>query len=176
VTKTEYRDYLCSEHWKMTRKSAIEASEGKCERCAMPRWLAEIVYDQDLHVHHKTYLNLGAEELEDLEVLCRRCHDIESNGRSDLPKIKPQACRMCHGPRWDKRSDTCAFCAELIAGPALFHLCGVLNPLSGTVMWKSFMGDIALFCFYEDEGEALIEFIRKAVFDAKASMAEGLPF
>ncbi|HEV8189473.1 MAG TPA: hypothetical protein VGP83_17090 [Pyrinomonadaceae bacterium] len=78
MTKTEYAEYLQSEHWKRLRREAITDCP-ECFRCGIPRDLAREIYDQDLHVHHKRY-NLWREDLSDLEVLCRRCHDIETHG------------------------------------------------------------------------------------------------
>ena len=46
--------------------------------------MSVIAYDQDLHVHHKNYQNIGAELDSDLEVLCRRCHEVETFGESAL--------------------------------------------------------------------------------------------
>ena len=176
MTKTEYREYLSSDHWKETRIAEIEAAEGKCERCSIPRWLCEIVFDQDLHVHHKTYVNLGSEECGDLEVLCRRCHEVESFGRSQLPLLKPQACALCKDKHWDKRSDFCHACQWLTEGPNFFHILGVKHPHMDKPMWQYFMPDIALYCFWKDGGEELIEFIRNFIFNTKASLAGEIPF
>jgi 5-methylcytosine-specific restriction endonuclease McrA len=33
--------------------------------------------DTTLHVHHKTYRNFGMEDMDDLEVLCKVCHQNE---------------------------------------------------------------------------------------------------
>ena len=111
MTKKQYAAYLCSEHWKELR-SRVLLFQSSCERCMIPRWLAGIVYDQDLHVHHKTYANLGHEVSADLEVLCRRCHDIETHGRSDLNALKSTNCGICDRVHWDLRADFCAFCNE----------------------------------------------------------------
>jgi hypothetical protein len=40
----------------------------RCKRCGVTKFL---------HVHHKTYANLGNEEPEDLEILCKDCHAEE---------------------------------------------------------------------------------------------------
>jgi hypothetical protein len=112
-TKTEHAEYLQSDQWQQLRKRVI-ADYPFCERCTMPRWLAEIAYDQDLHVHHKTYRNRGKEKLEDLEVLCRRCHDLESNGRTELKEVRSVVCSICKTAHWDRRADRCAYCARLL--------------------------------------------------------------
>jgi hypothetical protein len=113
MTKTEYAEYLQSDHWKELRKTVIN-DYPFCMRCTMPRWLAEIAYDKDLHVHHKNYRTRGNEKLDDLEVLCRRCHDLESSGRSELREVKAATCSICEKKHWDRRADRCAYCARIL--------------------------------------------------------------
>lgn len=110
MTKMEYAQYLQGPHWQELRKEAIDDAGSKCERCELPRWLAEISYDQDLHVHHKSYRSRGNEQPEDLEVLCRRCHEVETFGRSELRAPKAAECEMCGETHWDYRSDRCLSC------------------------------------------------------------------
>ena len=62
---TEYEDYLLSDHWQKKRLKALEKAEHKCERCGTT---------ERLQVHHLSYKNLGCEPLEDLQVLCHKCH------------------------------------------------------------------------------------------------------
>jgi hypothetical protein len=82
TTISGYRDYLQTEHWKQLRREAIR-NRPECYRCGIPRELARKHYDQDLNVHHKRY-HLWHETLSDLEVLCRRCHEIETTGATKL--------------------------------------------------------------------------------------------
>jgi hypothetical protein len=131
VTKTEYAEYLASSHWKILREQAI-ASAPFCWRCELPRWLAVIAYDQDLHVHHSTYERLGRELPEDLEVLCRRCHEIEGFGRSDLRAPKDSFCRICSERHWNPRSEICDHCDRCISEAGHRYFCLYLNePLPG---------------------------------------------
>lgn len=120
MSKTEYAAYLASDHWREIRKETFGNLTPTCERCSIPRWLSEIVYDQDLHVHHVTYANLGSERPEDLEVLCRRCHEIETFGRSGLKQLKQTECAVCGSVHWDTRSELCPLCVALFRAP--FHL------------------------------------------------------
>jgi hypothetical protein len=143
-TKTEHAEYLQSDQWQQLRKRVI-ADYPFCERCTMPRWLAEIAYDQDLHVHHKTYRNRGKEKLEDLEVLCRRCHELETFGRSELREIKSATCSLCEKKHWDRRGDQCSYCARLLKeGPCGLRkyeaerLPGYLSPEGGPT-WAEVM-------------------------------------
>lgn len=60
-----YREYLASERWKILRKRLFAARGRACERCQGTTWL---------EAHHRTYTRFGNERLEDLEILCRVCH------------------------------------------------------------------------------------------------------
>jgi len=61
----QYRVYLKSEGW---RKFAakIRADREKCERCGST---------QSLQVHHLTYYRLGREHPQDVQLLCKSCHE-----------------------------------------------------------------------------------------------------
>jgi len=60
-----YADYLNSTTWKLKREQIIERAHGRCEACNSPC---------GSDVHHLTYVRIGAEELGDLQFLCRPCH------------------------------------------------------------------------------------------------------
>lgn len=110
MDSTEYQQYLATPHWKARRKEHIERWPW-CRKCYMPRWLAKVAYDQDLHAHHKTYANLGNEGPYDLQSLCRRCHDVETFGRSDLREVKGHKCTSCQvSVTFDPYSDECEVC------------------------------------------------------------------
>lgn len=120
MTKTEYAEYLQSEHWQSFRKQCLDGASCECERCEIPRWLAEIAYDQDLHLHHKNYACLGKETWEDIEILCRRCHELETFGRSDLRMPKRARCHQCGMQHFDTRSDLCKTCDDVFNSPWLW--------------------------------------------------------
>jgi hypothetical protein len=61
-----YRDYLASDQWKSLRLSVICRDRCRCVRCGSC---------ERLEVHHKTYARRGFEEMDDLETLCRSCHE-----------------------------------------------------------------------------------------------------
>jgi hypothetical protein len=95
-------------------EEARDRSEPYCSRCHIPRWLAVIAYDQDLHCHHRTYANRGTErELEELAPLCRRCHELETFDRSDLKAPKSCCCGTCGAVHWNPWADYCDQCARL---------------------------------------------------------------
>lgn len=69
--------YLLSLHWKAFRKLALEAQRERlgrncCERCPKD---TNKKLPNELHVHHLTYERLGNELIEDVEIVCRECHD-----------------------------------------------------------------------------------------------------
>jgi hypothetical protein len=114
MTKTEYAEYLSTDRWKQLRMEQL-ADWPYCSKCGMPRWLAIIAYDQDLHVHHLSYRNLGKEnEYDDLTPLCRRCHEIETFGRSDLRQPKQAICEICSRKHWNPYGDRCETCDALM--------------------------------------------------------------
>lgn len=114
TTKSEYRDYIQSEAWRKRRKEFLASFDDcECNRCGLPRWLAVVAYDQDIHVHHRSYANVGAELDDDLELLCKRCHDIESFGKSELHEVRKTKCISCNLDTFNlqrRLCDECYFC------------------------------------------------------------------
>ena len=145
--KDDYQKYLQSTHWQQRRKKAIEDSGNICEKCDLPRWLAQIAYQQDLNVHHLNYASLGHEEDCDLEVLCRRCHDMETFGRSDFRAPKQTKCDICGELHWDIYGGICDVCLALLAikEPISFRF-GSSNPCdNGDPVWKSVLRELILY-------------------------------
>jgi len=77
----DYKDYLESDLWAAIKKVLFRHRGYKCEICGTGK---------NLTVHHLTYDRIGAENLDDLLVVCKSCHrqihetDIErseTNGR-----------------------------------------------------------------------------------------------
>ncbi len=64
--KPQYQRYINSDLWRRVRLWKIGLVGGKCEKCSS---------DVNLQVHHLTYDRLGAERAEDLQVLCKPCHE-----------------------------------------------------------------------------------------------------
>jgi len=61
----EYQAYLRSTEWREKRKEFLEEANYECERCNNPA----------TQVHHTSYENIYNEEKEDVEVLCKSCHE-----------------------------------------------------------------------------------------------------
>jgi 5-methylcytosine-specific restriction endonuclease McrA len=75
VRQCKYEVYIDSKEWNIKRRNKLAEKDYTCERCGYCSYtsLVEIPLD----VHHKTYKNFGNESPEDLEVLCRHCHNKE---------------------------------------------------------------------------------------------------
>lgn len=63
--KQKYHKYLLSDSWAAKRKKVTALRKGKCEKCGSMK---------SLHVHHLHYKNIFHEEMEDLQLLCKKCH------------------------------------------------------------------------------------------------------
>ena len=61
-----YGAYLKSRHWQRLRAAKLAAVGERCESCGV--WGI-------VQIHHVTYERLRREELSDLQVLCRDCHN-----------------------------------------------------------------------------------------------------
>lgn len=61
-----YQEYLQGSHWQEVKDRALNFYGRKCAECG--------VTEGQLDVHHLTYERLGCEHIEDLIVLCRKCH------------------------------------------------------------------------------------------------------
>jgi hypothetical protein len=62
-----HRHYITTPKWKAFRLQALAHYGAICNRCG----------GHGCDVHHKTYKNWGNENLEDVEILCRPCHEAE---------------------------------------------------------------------------------------------------
>jgi 5-methylcytosine-specific restriction endonuclease McrA len=82
VDRAGYREYIHSEMWQKVRRRFWASRLPKsCYVCGRE--------DGPKDLHHRTYKNLGNENLRDLVPLCRRCHDevhalYDSNPRLSL--------------------------------------------------------------------------------------------
>lgn len=65
--KELYSEYLHSDHWATLRAQKLCLTSGKCESCGS---------NQNIQVHHLKYREWYNCTVDDLIVLCRRCHDI----------------------------------------------------------------------------------------------------
>jgi len=61
-----YSEYLQTKHWQQVRRKQLKISDYKCQLCSKE--------NTKLHIHHKTYENIGNEKSKDLITLCEICH------------------------------------------------------------------------------------------------------
>ncbi len=69
LRRAKYEAYINSPEWKLFRVTVFAARGRKCERCCTIKG--------EMHVHHLHYRNFGKEKLEDVQILCERCHKAE---------------------------------------------------------------------------------------------------
>jgi 5-methylcytosine-specific restriction endonuclease McrA len=69
ISKYGYREYINSPRWRAKREDYWASKMPKdCYVCGSPR-------KPGMHLHHRTYKNLGNERLMDLVPVCPACHD-----------------------------------------------------------------------------------------------------
>ncbi|GAB1716951.1 MAG: GTP cyclohydrolase II [Nitrobacter sp.] len=75
-----YHDYIMSRCWRENpaRLAELEASGFRCRLCNNDGT------ESPLEVHHRTYKNLGNEQVGDLTTLCRGCHRLVTNHQRRL--------------------------------------------------------------------------------------------
>lgn len=97
---TSYKDYLKTEHWKLTKKSFLVTVKHNCMKCGIK---------EKLEVHHITYKDLGNEKNNQLSLLCRSCHqNTHDGGYKTLNQVakdrkvqrKIDIMRIRHGKQW----------------------------------------------------------------------------
>lgn len=66
MPKAEYREYLRTHHWRRVRSDYFDKHPRQCFVCEHA--------NRPIHLHHRTYKNVGHEPHEDLVPLCERCH------------------------------------------------------------------------------------------------------
>jgi 5-methylcytosine-specific restriction endonuclease McrA len=75
----DYKEYLCSTHWKEISQNMKEAMNNKCEICKETK---------NIEVHHISYVNASNESSKDLVVLCSKCHkEAHKTNNDNIKKI-----------------------------------------------------------------------------------------
>ena len=62
----DYETWMYSKEWRQKRNRKLKEAGYKCEICGTAK---------NLQVHHITYENLGYEPMDDLLVVCKKCHE-----------------------------------------------------------------------------------------------------
>jgi len=68
LRQLSYKKYLQTEHWQQVRTKHLKQSKFRCQICNSNKTV--------LHVHHRTYENLGEEKYNDVITLCEDCHKL----------------------------------------------------------------------------------------------------
>jgi 5-methylcytosine-specific restriction endonuclease McrA len=81
TTNQQHAEYIKTPQWQLVRdRKFAEQLERRgfsfCERCG-EKEPEQVARETALHVHHLTYERLGEELLEDLQIICRPCHENE---------------------------------------------------------------------------------------------------
>lgn len=92
----EYTEHINSPEWADIRRDKLAESGYRCERCGAAGYL---------EVHHLTYDNLGNESPDDLEVLCKPCHDDADEERRWTARVNAWAAKR-YGDDWDFDHDS----------------------------------------------------------------------
>jgi 5-methylcytosine-specific restriction endonuclease McrA len=75
----EYLSYLRSKEWREKRKEFLEEANYECSECGEKK---------NLQVHHLNYDCVGEEDFDDVEVLCKECHqNKELEKGTDLREV-----------------------------------------------------------------------------------------
>ena len=71
-----YQEYLKTKHWRKVKYMFFTTVKPEaCNDCGK-----KFVNRKEFNVHHKTYDSIGHELMEDLELLCRGCHELKHGG------------------------------------------------------------------------------------------------
>lgn len=77
--RADYNDYIHSDKWLERRRQTLLRDGFRCQKCGSRRFL---------HVHHLTYARFGNEKLEDLQTVCKECHETIHGRKMGWPKRK----------------------------------------------------------------------------------------
>ena len=76
-SKSNYQDYLKTQHWERMRSRVIQRDLGMCQATIIDKTTGKerLCLSRDKReVHHLTYARRGHEDLGDLITLCHLCH------------------------------------------------------------------------------------------------------
>ena len=84
TTEMRYDLYLQTAEWQTLRRIKMETAGHRCQVCNSDAG--------PLEIHHRTYERRGKERMDDLTVLCRRCHQVhhDADGIPPYPPARPR--------------------------------------------------------------------------------------
>jgi len=89
TAEMKYYLYLKTPEWQTLRRIKLETAGHRCQICYSDAG--------PLEVHHRTYERRGKERLDDLTVLCRRCHQAHHDADT-IPPYPPERPRPANHP------------------------------------------------------------------------------
>lgn len=117
--KEAYLAYLQSAEWQAKREQAFKSKGRKCKACGC---------EDNLHVHHISYKNLGCERLKELVVLCEACHRLVhqiGKGKKALQSLldpKKQAARAERKKKREREKlNKKQFVTRMLSGPVKIY-------------------------------------------------------
>lgn len=96
---TEYFEHLRSPAWRAIRRKLIEVTGDFCHECGV-NGPSRMPDQPTLDAHHLTYRRFGREDLDDLILLCRPCHEREHMRRMARYLSEGSAFRTPEGACW----------------------------------------------------------------------------
>lgn len=86
-----YRDYISSQEWRRFREGYFKRHpHARCSQCGRGNTEHRNTFGTRLHLHHLNYRNLGCEQDDDIEPICKVCHDAEHSGESSRERFAAQ--------------------------------------------------------------------------------------
>jgi len=65
MSQKQKQQHLGSDYWHQLKQKRTKIASGICERCGSA---------ENLELHHIHYLSLGSEDIDDVRLVCRDCH------------------------------------------------------------------------------------------------------
>jgi len=84
MSRQQKKDHLQSEYWSKLKVAKLQQCGNYCEKCGK--------LSKHLDLHHKTYIRLGFEDISNVILLCRTCHEHQhqhygKDRKTDYSKI-----------------------------------------------------------------------------------------
>lgn len=88
--KIPYSVYLETTHWKRLREKVLTLDKGRCVRCTK----------KAREVHHRTYVRLGREDIQDVVSVCGTCHVHIHSGALKIDEVRRKKAKTTN--KWKK--------------------------------------------------------------------------
>lgn len=162
-SREDYKMHLESQYWQTLREVALSKSKYQCSSCGAT---------YGLQAHHLTYKNIGNEHINDVQILCNRCHEREHKQHDENrdwtghPLYKTQ-CKATtkKGIRCSKHaikgSDFCSIHARVNKPKSFDQASSLEQPKSHLLNEKSLDANITTACQHTEDDVFLKEVSRR---------------